>query len=87
MDVPVQTSPKERNMNEFDQAEISRNRAERSNRALRNLSFGAGVLVGTGVLVGVITPAAAVLYAAGLFTMGISAQVNLRKIQSASDQE
>ncbi len=74
-------------MNEFNQEEISRNRAERSNRALRNLSIGAGALVGVGLAIEVLTPSAAALYATGLFALALAAQVNLRKIQSSSEQE
>lgn len=74
-------------MNEYNQEEISRNRAERSNRALRNLSFGAGVLVGIGLLFEAIVPAMGAFYLIGLGTLGISAQRNLRKIQSITDQE
>lgn len=74
-------------MNEFDQSEISRNRAQRSNRALRNLSVGAGALVGVGMVLQILTPSVAALYATGLFAMGIVAQVNLRKIQSSSNEE
>lgn len=74
-------------MNELNQEEISRNRAERSNRALRNLSIGASTLVGVGLLFGAITPAMGVLYITGLGVLGISAQRNLRKLQTSSDQQ
>jgi hypothetical protein len=74
-------------MNEFNQEEISRNRAQRSNRALRNLSLGAVVIVGLGVVFQILAPSAAALYATGLFAMGTAAQINLRKIQSSSEQD
>jgi hypothetical protein len=74
-------------MNELNQEEISRNRAERSNRALRNLSIGASALVGVGLLFDAITPAMGVFYITGLGVLGISAQRNLRKLQTSSDQQ
>lgn len=74
-------------MNEFDQTEISRNRAQRSNRALRNLSVGAGAVVVVSMILNILSPALAALYATGLIAMAIVAQLNLRKIQSAADQE
>lgn len=74
-------------MNEFNQEEISRNRAERSNRALRNLCIGAGSVVGFGLVINVISPVAGLLYCIGLGITGITAQRNLRRIQSSSEQE
>ena len=74
-------------MNELNQEEISRNRAERSNRALRNLSIGSSALVGVGLLFDAITPAMGVFYITGLGVLGISAQRNLRKLQTSSDQQ
>lgn len=74
-------------MNEINQEELSRSRAERSNKALRNLSLGAGALVGFGVLFEAVSPAVGALYAVGLGAFGISAHYNLRKIQSAQEQD
>lgn len=74
-------------MNEFDQEEISRARAERSNKALRNLCLGAAALVGIGVAVEAVSPSLAATTAVILGIGGLSAHLNLRKVRNVSDQE
>lgn len=74
-------------MNEFNQEEVSRARAERSNKALRNLCLGAAALTGIGVAIEAVTPSLAVTMAVILVIGGVSAHLNLRKVRGASEQE